>query len=203
VALHNQISDNNYPNDPLLIGFTILKSCISGTCNIEYTICRQYRTSTENSIRTFPGYLSLNMLKLGQMKLTIPHVTSVTLIQITSLKKGAHLCVCLCLCQYRLQYRTFCSWTTCIWVSLIHFPSSSTRQNYATECPIYGISFVSTTVKNILWYHTHICHPQSQIPTNVTVSNEEQRYLAGRVYSMKHGLPTSPSKKKCTTNQRR
>lgn len=143
MVLHNQISDNNYPNDPLLIGFTILKSCISGTCNIEYTICGQYWASTETSIRTFPGCLSLNMLKLGQMKLTTPHVTNVTLTQITSLKKGAHLCVCLCLCQYRLQYRTFCSWTTCIWVSLIHFPSSSTRHRIMqlnvlyTESPSY------------------------------------------------------------------
>jgi len=37
VALYIQISTNNYPNDPLLIGFTILKSCISGTWNIEHT----------------------------------------------------------------------------------------------------------------------------------------------------------------------
>jgi hypothetical protein len=144
VALHIQISINNYPNDPLLIGFTILKSCISGTCNIEYKICRRYRTSNKTPICAVPGYLSLNKLKLGQIKLTIPHVPNITLTQITSLKKkGTHLCVCLCLCQYTLQYRTFCSWIACIWVSLIHFPSSSTTHRIMqvnvlyTESPSY------------------------------------------------------------------
>lgn len=146
------ISTNNYPNDPLLIGFTILKSCISGTWNIEHTICRRQRTSTANSIRADPGYLCLNKLKLCQIKLAIPHVPNVTLTQITSLKK-----------QRNQPLRLFLSVSVSsaiqnfLFLNQLYLSLPYTfsfvfykAQNYATECPIYGISFVSTTVKNIL-----------------------------------------------------
>jgi len=204
VALHIQISTNNYPNDPLLIGFTILKSCISGTWNIEHTICIRERTSTANSIRADPGYLCLNKLKLCQIKLIIPHVPNVTLTQMTSLKEKkeptfAFVSVCVsnvCNIELFVPELLVSESPLYIFLRLLQDTELCDWMSY-----IRNFLRINHSNKHFVISHTHIRHPQYQIPTNVTVSNEEEGHFAGRDYSTNYGLPISPPNDKCTTRR--